>query len=175
MSFETNQLLCFLGSGCGSVGRAVASVTRGRQFESRHRQIFIEHLFFVLKKTKIKEKEAMNGPFKKTLWFHLSGTPSATLASSSSTGTPTSFSSKKVRSIYNLIKVTCIVNASWSRWLLLTMHLDQGGKKSLSAPPPHFRLLKTLPMNHCDLYYQCILINVALLTANASWSKWLYW
>ena len=30
-----------LGSGCGSVGRAVASDTRGLQFESSHRQKFI--------------------------------------------------------------------------------------------------------------------------------------
>ena len=29
------------GSGCGSVGRAVASNTRGPRFESSHRQIFI--------------------------------------------------------------------------------------------------------------------------------------
>ena len=36
-----------LGSGCGSVGRAVASYTRGPRFESSHRQKFIEHLFTV--------------------------------------------------------------------------------------------------------------------------------
>ena len=32
---------------CGSVGRAVASNTRGPQFESSHRQkfVYIEHLF----------------------------------------------------------------------------------------------------------------------------------
>ena len=39
-----------LGSGCGSVGRAVASDTRGPRFESSHRQKFIykiEHLFTV--------------------------------------------------------------------------------------------------------------------------------
>ena len=36
------------GSGCGSVGRAVASNTRGPRFESSHRQKFyIEHLFTV--------------------------------------------------------------------------------------------------------------------------------
>ena len=45
------------GSGCGSVGRAVASDTRGPQFESSHRQkfIYVEHLFtvnFVLKRRK---------------------------------------------------------------------------------------------------------------------------
>ena len=32
------------GSGCGSVGRAVASNTRGPRFESSHRQKIIEHL-----------------------------------------------------------------------------------------------------------------------------------
>ena len=37
------------GSGCGSVGRAVASDTRGPRFESSHRQKFIntEHLYTV--------------------------------------------------------------------------------------------------------------------------------
>ena len=38
------QITSTLGSGCGSVGRAVASDTRCSRFESRHRQIFIEHL-----------------------------------------------------------------------------------------------------------------------------------
>ena len=57
---------------CGSVGRAVASDTRCPRFESSHRQKFIynEHLFIVncqlcIEKTKIKKKEAGNGPFKK--------------------------------------------------------------------------------------------------------------
>ena len=38
-----------MGSGCGSVGRAVASDTRGPWLESSHRQkfIYIEHLFTV--------------------------------------------------------------------------------------------------------------------------------
>ena len=45
------------GSGCGSVGRAVASDTRGPRFESNHRQKFIniEHLYtvnYVLKRRK---------------------------------------------------------------------------------------------------------------------------
>ena len=37
------------GQWCGSVGRAVASNTRGPRFESSHRQkfIYIEHLFTV--------------------------------------------------------------------------------------------------------------------------------
>ena len=62
---------------CGSVGRAVASNTRGPRFESSHRQkfIYIEHLFpvnCVLKRQKIKKKEAGNGPFflkKKTMAY----------------------------------------------------------------------------------------------------------
>ena len=60
----------FRGSGCGSVDRAVASDTRDPRFESRHWQTFIKHLFTVncVEKTKIKRKEAGNGPFflKKT-------------------------------------------------------------------------------------------------------------
>ena len=55
----------FRGSGCGSVDRAVASDTRDPRFESRHWQTFIKHLFTVncVEKTKIKKKEAGNGPF----------------------------------------------------------------------------------------------------------------
>ena len=61
---EVRLMVC--SSGCGSVGRAVASDTRGLRFESRHRQIFKEHLFTakcIIEKTKIKEKEAELGPF----------------------------------------------------------------------------------------------------------------
>ena len=36
-----------LGSGCGSVGRAVAFDTRGPWFDSSRRQNFIEHLFII--------------------------------------------------------------------------------------------------------------------------------
>ena len=47
-----------LGSGCGSVARAVASDTRDARFESSRRQTFIEHLFTVnfVEKMKIKKK-----------------------------------------------------------------------------------------------------------------------
>ena len=38
-----HQTQRILGSGCGSVGRAVAFNTRGPQFDSSHRQNFIEH------------------------------------------------------------------------------------------------------------------------------------
>jgi len=65
------------GSGCGSVGRAVASDIRGPQFESSHWQKFIYILNFCLLSTvywkdKNKEKEAGNGPFlKKIVYLHL--------------------------------------------------------------------------------------------------------
>ena len=55
-----------MGSGYGSVGRAVDSDTQGPRFESSHWQIFKpEHLFTVhcIGKTKIKEKEARDYPF----------------------------------------------------------------------------------------------------------------
>ena len=47
-----------LGSGCGSVDRAVAFNTRGLRFDSSHRQKFIEHLFIIncIEKTKINKK-----------------------------------------------------------------------------------------------------------------------
>ena len=49
------------GSGCGSVGRVVASNTRDPRFESSHRQtfIYIEHFVYCqlcIEKTKIKKK-----------------------------------------------------------------------------------------------------------------------
>ena len=46
------------GSGCGSVGRAVAFDTRGPRFDSSHWQNFIEHLFIIncIEKTKINKK-----------------------------------------------------------------------------------------------------------------------
>ena len=54
------------GSGCGSVGRAVASDTRGPRFESSHRQKIILNIYCQLYwKDENKEKEAGNGPFKK--------------------------------------------------------------------------------------------------------------
>ena len=52
-----------MGSGCGSVGRAVAYNTRGLRFDSSHWQNFIEHLFIIncIEKKKI-NKKAGNGP-----------------------------------------------------------------------------------------------------------------
>ena len=64
-----NHLKCiFLGSGCGSVGRAIASNTRGPQFESRHQKIYLFLLNICLLSTvywkdENKEKEAGDGPF----------------------------------------------------------------------------------------------------------------
>ena len=49
------------GSGCSSVGRVVASYTRGPRFESSHWQTFDKHLLTVLK-IRIERKEAGNGP-----------------------------------------------------------------------------------------------------------------
>ena len=61
----------FEGSGCGAVGRAVASDTRGPRFESSHRQLLLNIylLLTVCRKDKNKEKEAGNGPFKKKHFF----------------------------------------------------------------------------------------------------------
>ena len=58
------------GSGCGSVGRAVAFKTRGPRFESSHQQkfIYILNICFlstVYWKEENKEKEAGDGPFLK--------------------------------------------------------------------------------------------------------------
>ena len=57
-----------MGSGCGSVGRAVASDTSGPRFVSSHRQIFLSILNIcilstVYGKDENKEKEARSGPF----------------------------------------------------------------------------------------------------------------
>ena len=64
-----------MGSGCGSVGRAVAFDIRGPRFDSSHRQNFIEHLFvnlFIInciEKTKINKKgPGMAHTFKKTIF-----------------------------------------------------------------------------------------------------------
>ena len=53
--------------GCGAVGRAVASDTRGSGYESSHQQLLLNIylLLTVCRKDENKEKEAGNGPFKK--------------------------------------------------------------------------------------------------------------
>ena len=55
-----------MGSGCGPIGRAVASNTRGPWFESAK---FILNIVYceLYRKDENKEKEAGNGPFLKTL------------------------------------------------------------------------------------------------------------
>ena len=61
-----------VGSGCGSVGRAVASDTRGPRFESSHRRNFIMNMFTNnCWKDENKEKEAENGPFFLKKWCQL--------------------------------------------------------------------------------------------------------
>ena len=74
-----NKLILSVGSGCGSVGRAVASNTRGPQFESSHQQkfIYILNICFlstVCWKDENKEKAAGNGPFYKKLFLSLCDT-----------------------------------------------------------------------------------------------------
>ena len=65
------------GSGCGSVGRADTSDTRGLRFESSHRQkIYILNICLlstVFRKDKKKKKRPGNGPFlkKKSLYLTL--------------------------------------------------------------------------------------------------------
>ena len=62
------------GSGCGSVGRALASDARGPQCDPAIGKLLYQTLICllstVLKRLKIKKKEAMNGPFLKrtSLW-----------------------------------------------------------------------------------------------------------
>ena len=54
--------------GYGSVGRAVASNSRGQQFESSHRKNVYTNIYCQLFwKDKNKEKEAWNGPFLKEI------------------------------------------------------------------------------------------------------------
>ena len=69
--FLGRSLCGTMGSGCGSVGRAVASDTRGPRFESSHRQKFILNICLlstVYSKDENKEKDAGDGPlFKKKL------------------------------------------------------------------------------------------------------------
>ena len=50
------------GSGCGSVGRAVASDTRGPQFDSSHAQKYVVNVYYQLrcKDEKIKKKRPGN-------------------------------------------------------------------------------------------------------------------
>ena len=62
---EFDKRLKMVGSGCGAVGRAVASNSRGLQFKSSHqKKIILNNVYCQLDwKDKNKEKEAGNGPF----------------------------------------------------------------------------------------------------------------
>ena len=59
-----------MGSGCDSVGRAVASDSRGPRFESSHQQEFILNIYCQLYWKDENKKEAENGPFKKRIFWH---------------------------------------------------------------------------------------------------------
>ena len=52
-----------MGSGGGSVGRAVAPDSRGPRLESSHRKKIILNIYSLYWKDENKEKEAGNGPF----------------------------------------------------------------------------------------------------------------
>ena len=57
-------IVASVGSCCGSVGRAVASNSRGPQFKSSHRQkLYWTFTVSCIERTKIKKKEAGNCPF----------------------------------------------------------------------------------------------------------------
>ena len=45
LGLTLTQQLSALGSGCGSIGRAAASDSRGPHFESSHRQKFVMNIF----------------------------------------------------------------------------------------------------------------------------------
>ena len=75
VKFDDNYNGNWLGSGCGSVGRAVAFGTRGPWFDSSHQQNFIEHLFIIscIEKTNINKKRPgniknYNGNYTIVLW-----------------------------------------------------------------------------------------------------------
>ena len=57
-----------MGGGCGSVEGAVTSKTRGLQFESGHRQIFMFNIYFTVNCWNADniEKRSANGPFLST-------------------------------------------------------------------------------------------------------------
>ena len=56
-----------MGSGCGAVGRAVASNSRGLGFKSSHWQLIL-NIFTVCRKDENKRKEAGIVPFLKYVW-----------------------------------------------------------------------------------------------------------
>ena len=103
------------GSGCASVGRAVASNTRGSRFESSHWQnLFILNILFIVKlcieKTKIK-KRGRDGPFdKKSLGAHFMACLIKVLQSSFITITANLLYSFKVEGKYYHLRTIGKVN-----------------------------------------------------------------
>ena len=67
--FHQAKITKYMGSGCGSVGRVVASVTRDPQFKSWHRHQFTFQL--INRKDENKEKESGNGPSLKKIIKHV--------------------------------------------------------------------------------------------------------
>ena len=66
MFTDDNNYKYRTGGGCGSVGRAVTSDSRGPWFESNHWQKIILKIYCQLYwKDENREKEARNDPFKK--------------------------------------------------------------------------------------------------------------
>ena len=67
------HILLNLGSGCGSVGRAVTSDTRDPRFEPCHRRNFVYQFICQLynRKDENKEKEAGNGPSLKKPFYSI--------------------------------------------------------------------------------------------------------
>ena len=73
-NFLFNEVSPSKGSGCGSVGWAVASDTRDPRFKSRHQQSFIFQLY--IRKDENIKKEARNGPpLKKSFSKPVGGEP----------------------------------------------------------------------------------------------------
>ena len=68
--FWSSKGSTLVGNGCGSVGRGVASATRGTWFESSHRQNFIANIFTVqCRKDKNKQKRGRELPILKKIPF----------------------------------------------------------------------------------------------------------
>ena len=64
---RVNKIIPIMGSGCGSVGRTVASNTRDLRFETRHWQNLIYQFIYQFEKPKIKKKgQGMAHLFKLT-------------------------------------------------------------------------------------------------------------
>ena len=68
IEIEWYNMMKILGCGCDSVGKAVASNSRGPQFESSHQKTFILNIYLlstVLKRRKKKSKRGQEWPIKK--------------------------------------------------------------------------------------------------------------